>query len=109
MSQANVELIERLYSWLAEGENQKAFEVYSPEIEFDNRGAPWLLELGFDPVYRGHAGVREALRGWFEAWDSISYQPTELIDTDDEVLALAGVTARGRASGAGVSYGHGQL
>ena len=46
MSQENVELIERLYSWLAEGENQKAFEVYSPEIEIDNRGAPWLLELG---------------------------------------------------------------
>jgi ketosteroid isomerase-like protein len=53
--------------------------------------------------------VREALRGWFEAWDSISYQPTELIDADDEVLAFVGVTARGRASGAGVSYGHGQL
>ena len=32
-----------------------------------------------------------------------------VIDANDEVLAFVGVNARGRASGAGVSYGHGQL
>jgi ketosteroid isomerase-like protein len=54
--------------------------------------------------------VRAALRDWFEAWESIAYLPTEMIDAGgDEVLALVRVTARGRASGAEVSYEHGQL
>jgi hypothetical protein len=67
MSQANVELIERLYSWLAEGENQKAFEVYSPEIEFDNRGLlSWALIrcIGAMPECAKHcvAGSRLGIR-----------------------------------------------
>jgi ketosteroid isomerase-like protein len=109
MSQQSLELIGQLYGWLADGAHEKAFEVYAGEIEWDCRGAPWLLELGSDPVYLGHDGVRRALRGWFEAWDSIDDRPTELIDAGHEVLAFVRVAARGRASGAEVSYEHGQL
>jgi ketosteroid isomerase-like protein len=109
MSRPNVELIRQLYAWLAKGESEKAFQVYDSEIEWDSRGVPWLMELGSDGIYRGHDGVRRALRDWFEAWESINYVPTELIDAGNDVLALVRVAARGRASEAEVFYEHAQL
>jgi uncharacterized protein len=109
MSKQNVELIRQLYAWFAAGEGEKAFAVYDPEVEWDARGAPWLQELGFDRTYRGHEGVRGALRAWFEAWESIEYRPEELVDAGDEVLAFVRITARGRVSGAEVTYEHPQL
>jgi ketosteroid isomerase-like protein len=109
MSSSNVALIRQVYSWMAAGEAEKAFEVYDPDIEWDSSGAPWLTELGFETTYRGHAGVREALRAWFGAWDSIEYEPEELIDAGDNVLAFVRVKARGKSSGAEVTYDHPQL
>ena len=91
------------------GESERAFDVYHPDVEWDSSRAPWLLELGFDPVYRGHDGVRAALRAWLEAWETIDYEPTELIDVGDEVLAFVRIRARGRASHAEVAYEHPQL
>ncbi len=109
MSQRNVDLVSQLYVWLAEGESEQAFEMYAPEIEWDSRAVPWLMEMGSDGIYRGHDGVRAALRGWFEAWESISYLPTQMIDAGEDLLASVQVTARGRTSGVEVSYEHWQL
>jgi ketosteroid isomerase-like protein len=109
MSAENVEVIRRMYAWFAAGEGERAFEVYDPEVEWDATRAPWLLELGFKPINRGHQAVRDALRAWLEAWETIEYEPDELIDAGDKVLAFVRITARGRASGAEVSYEHPQL
>jgi ketosteroid isomerase-like protein len=109
VSAENVAVIRQLYAWFEAGEAEKAFAVYDPEIEWDSSRAPWLLELGFEPVVRGHDGVRSALGEWLEAWESIEYLPQELVDAGDEVLAFVRVRARGRASGAEVAYEHPQL
>jgi ketosteroid isomerase-like protein len=109
MSVENVELVRRLYGWMAAGEAEKSFEVYDPEIEWDSSQAQWLLDLGFDPLYRGHDEVRMVLRSWLEAWESIDYRPYELIDAGDDVLAFVRLTARGRSSGVEVVYDHPQL
>jgi ketosteroid isomerase-like protein len=109
MSAENLQLVRELYEWMAAGEAEKAFELYDPEIEWDSSNAPWLLALGFEPIYRGHEGVRRAMRAWLEAWESIEYGSHELIDAGNEVLAFVHVRARGRASGVSVSYEHPQL
>jgi len=109
MSAENVEVVRQLYAWVAAGQGEQAFSVYDPEIEWDARGAQWLTDLGFDGVYIGHEGVREAMRGWLSAWESIAYRPDELIDAGDDVLAFVTISARGRASGLEVTYEHPQL
>ena len=109
MSAENVEVVRRLYEQLAAGDSEGAFEVYDPEIEWDGSRVPWLLELGFDPVYRGHDGVRAVLRSFFAAWESIEYCPRELVDAGDDVVALVEISARGRASGIEVAYEHPQV
>jgi ketosteroid isomerase-like protein len=109
MSAENVEIVRGLYASMAAGEGENAFDVYDVEIEWDVSGAPWLLELGFDPVYRGHAGVRRGLRGWLEAWDTIDYEAMELVDAGDDVIAFVHLSARGRTSGVEVTYLHPQV
>ena len=109
MSAQNVELVRQLYAWMSAGDAEKAFGVYDPEIEWDARDAQWLTSLGFDGLYRGHEGVREAMRGWLSAWKAIEYRPDELIDAGDDVLAFVTIFARGRASGVDVTYEHPQL
>ena len=98
----NVELVRQLYAWFAAGETEKAFEVYDEDIEWNTTGAPWLVELGFAAVSRGHDAIREGFRDWLEAWEAISYEAYELIDVGDSVLAMVRVAARGRASGIAV-------
>ncbi len=109
MSAENVELVRRIYDWVASSEPERAFELYADDVEWDSSGAPWILQLGFSPRYRGHDAVRGALRSWFQAWERIDYVPDELIDLGDEVLAFVRITARGRASGVDVTYDHPQL
>ena len=109
MSAENVEIVRRLYEQIAAGNSEGAFEVYDPEIEWDSTRAPWLLELGFDPLYRGHEGVRTALRAFFAAWESIEYRPEKLVDAGDDVVAFVHISARGRASGIEVAYEHPQV
>jgi ketosteroid isomerase-like protein len=109
MSQQNVETVRQLYIWFASGEADRAFEVYDLDIEWDCTGTPWLTELGFDRIYRGHADLRGAFRGWLEAWASIDYRAEELIDLGDSVLAFVRVTAVGRSSGVEVGYDTPQL
>jgi ketosteroid isomerase-like protein len=109
MSDENLQLVRKLYEWMAAGDAEKAFELYDPEIEWDSSNAPWLLALGFEPIVRGHEPVRRGIRAWFEAWEEIDYGAPELIDSGDEVLAFVRVRARGRASGVSVSYETSQL
>src|SRR5436309_6218456 len=109
MSAENVAAIERLYQEFSAGEAERAFAAYDPDIEWDATRAPWLLELGFDPVYHGHDGVRAAMSGYFEAWDSIEFEAHEIVDAGDQVLAFVRATARGRSSGVEVTYEHPQL
>jgi ketosteroid isomerase-like protein len=109
VSSENVDLIRQIYSWFAAGEAAKTFEVYDEDIEWDMRSAPWLTELGFGETRRGHDEVRNGLKKWFEAWETIEYRPDELIDAGDDVLAFVRVTARGRASGIEMTYEHPQL
>jgi len=73
-------------------------EVAHPDIEF-------LTHPGFvgqEPEYRGHAGVRRWLEA-LEPWESFRVEVEELIDTsEDTVVSVSRVTARGSESGAEV-------
>jgi ketosteroid isomerase-like protein len=82
MESAHAGVVRRLY---ADPTSAGAFEVYAPDIEWDmTRYIGWMD----DDVYRGHAGVREFMRGWiasFERWE-----PTveDILESGDEVVAV---------------------
>ena len=96
MSQENVEFARRLYALLSQDDYEAFFDELPPEFVFD------FSRRLIDPVVlRG----RDELRAWMERerqmWegDHVGYEPKELIDAGDEVLALVRVSGRGKASG----------
>lgn len=46
-------------------------------------------------VFHGHQGMREALGVLTEAWSETSFEPLELIDAGDRVLAICRQRSRG--------------
>ena len=95
MSQENVEIARRFLALLSQGD-EAAWDEMPPEFVFD------FSRRLIDPVVlRG----RDKMRAWMERerqmWegDHVGYEPKELIDAGDKVLALVRVSARGKASG----------
>jgi hypothetical protein len=47
-----------------------------------------VAELGFDPVYVGHDGVRTFWRLWLSAWETTSFEYDEFIDAGEHVVVV---------------------
>ena len=50
-------------------------------------------------VYDGHEGIRQFVAEVHEAWETFTWEPEELLESGDLVLALIRSTGRGRGSG----------
>ena len=95
MSQENVELVRRIYA-LADQEDETLWDLIPPDVVFDNS------RRLIDPVV---VHGRDQTRAWFEreaeGWVSghTRWEPKELIDAGDKVLAFIRIGGRGKASG----------
>ena len=92
MSQENVAVIRRYIGHFNET-GDLAEECFDPEVEFTMRPD------GPDPTtYRGLNGLRDALQGAREAWDSIRLEITDFTDLGEAVVAEGCFRLRGRSS-----------
>jgi ketosteroid isomerase-like protein len=96
MSHQNVEIMRRHDEHYRQtGEPQ--WENIDTEIEIYDHDIP---DAG---IYRGHAGWREWLAHFGEAWESFAVEAEEYIDAgDDKVVELLRLTAQGKGSGVAV-------
>jgi ketosteroid isomerase-like protein len=95
MSQENVEIVRRMYAALTRGDGDSVRELAVPEfvVDFSRR----LVEPG---VLRGRDEALASLGQFRETWDDWPvWEPQELIDADDKVVALIRASARGKESG----------
>jgi ketosteroid isomerase-like protein len=96
MSEENVEMVRRAYAALTQGDVDTLRDLALPEFVFD------FSRRLMDPIVL--RGLDEALAGFVdqvrEGWDDWpAWEPQELIDADDQVVAHASITARGKGSG----------
>jgi ketosteroid isomerase-like protein len=98
MSQENIDVVRRVYAAAVRGDNEAAFELYAPDIEWDVTPSP-AAQLGLEPVYHGHEGVRRFWRDYLSAFERLDFELEELIDAGDRVLAVVHERALGRHSG----------
>jgi ketosteroid isomerase-like protein len=64
-----------------------------PDVELHE----WPEGVG-STVYRGPDGVREALSVWFEVWEWMKVEVTDVQEEEDRVLVTLHQHAKGRAS-----------
>ena len=106
MSQANVELIRRMYR-LGEAMDLDDLLAALPELipEFADPEIEWIESPNRVDrrTYRGHQGAREAMEHWLEQFDEYSYEPRQILDCGDDVLVIAREEGRGGTSGATVT------
>ena len=106
MSQENVEIGRRLLALLSQDDYEAFFDEFPPEGVFD-----FSRRLINPVVLRG----RDEMRAWMERERQMSegghvgFEPKELIDAGDKVLALVRVSARGKASGVPFEHENGQV
>jgi ketosteroid isomerase-like protein len=95
MSQENVEIIRRIAEAFERGGLDKFREYYHPDIEWHED--PSFPEAG---VYRGLEAVEAYNRQFLSEFAEMHYEPQELIDANEHVIANMRIQGRGKASGA---------
>jgi ketosteroid isomerase-like protein len=102
MSQENIEIVRRAFETFNRGGPEAVISegFWSPELvwDFSPSGIPGL------GVYRGHDEVRSFFtEDWFRAFpfEDWEVELDELIDNEDQVIAIARQRGRGAASGVG--------
>ena len=93
MSQENVEIVRRCVEAYLAGDNEDALAAYDAEVEFDVSLRPE------GQIYRGRAGVAEAMRVWIGTWEDWRVDIEDIADAGDRVLVTLRESGRGKGSG----------
>jgi ketosteroid isomerase-like protein len=95
MSNENVDVVRRLLDAFNARDLDALLAIVDPEAEIESLRA----QLEGNP-YRGHDGVRQMLVDFDEDWASLEMVAEDFREKGDQVVVLARLRARGRASGA---------
>ena len=90
MSQANVEVVRRLFDSYQRGDYAEAAACLAADI---------VYEVGQELPARGREAVRAMWERWDSTWDELETVPEEFIDAGQQVLVTVHYSARGQGSG----------
>jgi ketosteroid isomerase-like protein len=96
VSQANVELVRRVYEGWARGDFS-GIDSFHPEIEFEMVDWPHQIKV------RGIAAMSDAWRDTLRAWEDFRSIRTDYVDFGHNILVLNRIEGSGKESGADVS------
>ncbi len=95
MSEADVEVVRRLFELYASGGVEAVLEVMDEDIEI-----VIPPDVSAEPdTYLGHEGARRYFAGFQGMLEDVRYEAFELIPEGDHVLARARLAGRGASSG----------
>jgi ketosteroid isomerase-like protein len=79
------EVVRQLLDAQARADYDAVFDLYAPDVEWDNREVGAFLAGIHDVVY-GHDGVRRWFEAWFAEFADVTYEIVELFDAGDVVF-----------------------
>ena len=97
MSQENVEIVRSGHEAFRDDGLEAIFEYLDADIDLTP-----VEELLDAETFHGHDGVRRYFQSMREAFGDFGWEPQELVDLGDHVLAVTRFVAAGRGSGAPV-------
>jgi ketosteroid isomerase-like protein len=95
MSEANVEIIRRVWDAAERRDTDALFALFDPAIVWDLRTVPGPLA----GVYYGHEGVRQYFRAWLDSFETHNTEAETFIDAAGNVVAGIRLSGRGKTSG----------
>ena len=90
MSRENVEILRLVYE--ADLDSQDVLQYLDPEVEL----YPGIDAPDQHMRYVGREGWSEFIAGAIEAWESVTIEPKEIIETGDRILSIDRWVFRGR-------------
>ena len=94
MSEENVVLVRRAHEALNAGRIDELVALCHQDFELD------MSDRVFNPAtYQGHDGIRQFYAEVQEVWERYVWEPEEIRDQGDVVVALLRTRGRGRGSG----------
>ena len=110
MGQGDAEVVRRLFDAVARRDHEAVMSLYDPEIDWDGSRHRWAEVMEGEARWRGHGGLRDFFRRYYEMWENVEETIDELIDAGEHVVVVVTTRARGRASGLEVEWaGHGSV
>jgi uncharacterized protein len=103
-SDANVEIVRRIFGAWNRGDNAAALALIDPEIEIEARH-----ESFHAGTYRGHRGMYELLQDFWSRFDDRRSDVKELIPEGNDVVVSVLFHGRGKSSGIEVEMSHWQV
>jgi ketosteroid isomerase-like protein len=106
MSREKVELVHRTIDLFNEGRIDEALQAVGDDFEID-----WSNSVGpLKGIYRGRDGIAKLWTAFREAWETVRWDPQEIIDVDESrAIVVNRVHLRGQGSGVDVSATGAQL
>jgi ketosteroid isomerase-like protein len=104
MSQANVEIVRKVFAALNRGDREEAVGLAHPEVVLD------ATRSVFNPkTYFGKDGLRQWLTDTNEVWDEMHTEQNEFIDAGDRVVVIGRLVGKGKGSGVEVESPNGTI
>jgi ketosteroid isomerase-like protein len=100
MSEENVDLVRRAYVALTRGDGNALHDLAASEfvVDFSRRLVDPFVLRGRDEAFQ--LFFAQSSQTWGEPWDEWpAWEPQELIEADDNVVALIRYSAQGKGSG----------
>jgi ketosteroid isomerase-like protein len=90
---ARTDIVRRAHDALNRGDAEALAGLCASDFRLD------MSDRVFNPeVYSGHAGIRRFVAEVHEVWETFTWEPTDVKETGDVVLALVHSVGRGRGS-----------
>jgi ketosteroid isomerase-like protein len=91
---ARTDIVRRAHAALNHGDAEGLAALCAPDFRLD------MSDRVFNPqVYSGHEGIRRFMAEVQEVWETFTWEPTDLKEAGDLVLAMVHSVGRGRGSG----------
>jgi ketosteroid isomerase-like protein len=91
---ARTDIVRRAHDALNRGDAEALAALCAPDFRLD------MSDRVFNPeVYLGRDGIRRFVADVHEVWETFTWEPLDLKEADDVVVALVHSVGRGRGSG----------
>jgi ketosteroid isomerase-like protein len=104
VGRGDADVVRELFDAVARGDDERVLALYADDVEWDGARSRWAEVMSGDPCWRGHDELRSFFRAYYEMWERLEHELSDVQEVGSTVVAVVTVRGRGRASGVEVEW-----